>query len=44
MLKGCGSGADLRTCLIFGFLLTSHDMVALVMHIRDERIRNAALL
>ena len=39
-----GSGADLRTCLILGFLLSSHDMVTLVMHIKDERIRNAALL
>ena len=39
-----GSGADLRTCLILGFLLSSHDMVILVMHIKDERIRNAALL
>ena len=39
-----GSGADLRTCLILSFLLSSHDMVALVMHIKDERIRNAALL
>ena len=39
-----GSGADLRACLILGFLLSSHDMVTLVMHIKDERIRNAALL
>ena len=39
-----GSGADLRTCLILGFILSSHDMVTLVMHIKDERIRNAALL
>ena len=39
-----GSGADLRTCLLLGFLLSSHDMVTLVMHIKDERIRNAALL
>ena len=39
-----GSGADLRTCLILDFLLSSHDMVTLVMHIKDERIRNAALL
>ena len=39
-----GSGADLRTCLILCFLLSSHDMVTLVMHIKDERIRNAALL
>ena len=39
-----GSGADLRTCLILGFFLSSHDMVTLVMHIKDERIRNAALL
>ena len=39
-----GSGADLRTCLILGFLLSSHDMVTLVMHIKDDRIRNAALL
>ena len=39
-----GGGADLRTCLILGFLLSSHDMVTLVMRIKDERIRNAALL
>ena len=39
-----GSGADLRTCLILGFLLSSHDMVKLVMHSKDERIRIAALL
>ena len=39
-----GSDADLRTCLILGFLLSSHDMVTLVMHIKDEIIRNAALL
>ena len=38
------SGADLRTCLILGFLLLSHDMVTLVMYIKDGRIRNAALL
>ena len=37
-----GSGADLRTCLILGFLLSSHDMVTFVMHSKDERIRNAA--
>ena len=39
-----GSGADLRTCLILGFLLSSHDTVTFVMHSKDERIRNAALL
>ena len=39
-----GSGADLRTRLILSFLLSSHDMVTLVMHSRDERTRNAALL
>ena len=39
-----GSSADLRTCLILGFLMSTHDMVTLVMHIKDERIRNAALL
>ena len=42
-----GSSADLRTCLILGFFLfflSSHDMVTLVMHIKDERIRNAVLL
>ena len=38
------SGADLRKCLILGVLLSSHDMVTLVMHISDERIRNATLL
>ena len=39
-----GSGADLRTCLILGFHMSSHDMVTVVMHIKDEKIRNAALL
>ena len=39
-----GSGADLRTCLILSFLLSSHNMVTLVMHSKDERTRNAALL
>ena len=38
-----GSGADLRTCLILGFLLSSNDMVTLVMHIKDERIRNTLI-
>ena len=37
-------GADLRTCLILGFRLSSHAIVTLLMHIKDERIRNAALL
>ena len=39
-----GSGADLMTCMILSFLLSSHDMVTLVMHSKDERTRNAALL
>ena len=39
-----GSGVDLRTCLILSFHLSSHDMVTLVMHSKDERTRNAALL
>ena len=39
-----GSGADLRTCLILGFLLSSHDMLTLVMHIKDERIRNTLIV
>ena len=30
MLKGYGEGADLRTCLILSFLLSSHDMVPFV--------------
>ena len=38
------SGADLRTCLILSFLLSSHDMLTLVMRSKDERTRNAALL
>ena len=29
---------------MLGFLLSSHDMVTLVMHSKDERIRNAAFL
>ena len=39
-----GSGADLKTCLLLSFLLSSQDMVTLVMHSKDERTRNAALL
>ena len=39
-----GSGADLGTCLILGFLLSSHDMVTLAMHSKDESTRNPALL
>ena len=39
-----GSGADLMTCLLLSFLLSSHDMVTLVTHSKDERTRNAALL
>ena len=39
-----GSGADLRTCLILSILLSSNDMVTLVMRSKDERTRNAALL
>ena len=39
-----GSGADLRTCLIFSFLLSSHNMVTLAMRSKGERTRNAALL
>ena len=39
-----GSGADFRTCLILSFLLSSHDMVKLVMRSEDERTRNAELL
>ena len=35
MLRDVGSGADLRKRLILGFLLSSHDMVTLVMHIKD---------
>ena len=44
MLKGYGEGAYLRTCLILSFLLSSHDMVPLVMRSKDERTRNAVLL
>ena len=39
-----GSGADLMTCLLLSFLLSSHDMVTPVTHSKDERTRNAALL
>ena len=39
-----GSGADLRTCIVLSFLLSSHDMITLVMHSKNERTRNAALL
>ena len=44
MFNGYGEGADLRTCLILSFRLSSHDMVPLVMRSEDERTRNAALL
>ena len=39
-----GSGADLRTCLLLRFLLSSHDMATLVMRSKDESTRNAVLL
>ena len=39
-----GSGAELRTCFLLSFLLSSHDMVTLVMHSKEERTRNTALL
>ena len=44
MLKGYGKGADLRTCLILNFLLSSHDTVSFVMRSKHEGTRNAALL
>ena len=44
MLKGYGEDADLRTCLILSFPLSSHDMVPLVMRSKDERTGNAVLL
>ena len=44
MLKGCGEWCRLKDMFNIRFLLSSHDMVTLVMHIKDERIRNAALL
>ena len=39
-----GSGADLMTCIILSFRLSSHDMVTLVMLSKNEITRNAALL
>ena len=44
MLKRYGEGADLRTCIILNFLLSSHDMIPLIMRSKAERTRNAALL
>ena len=44
MLKGCGEWCRLKDMFNIQFSLSSHDTVTLVMHIKDERIRNAALL